>query len=41
MRRLIDTLLGKLNDPKEVIRSEVERIIVKLSQFVKMQELVL
>ena len=37
--RLVDSLLEKLNDPKEIVRAEIERIIVKLSQFYKMKEL--
>lgn len=41
MRRLIDALLGKLNDPKEIVRAEIERVVVRLARFLKAQELVL
>ena len=31
-RRLVNNLIGKLNDPKEVVRTEVERVIVDISR---------
>ena len=41
MRRLIDALLNKLNDPKQIVRSEIERIIFRLGRHLKVQELIL
>jgi hypothetical protein len=35
MRRLINALLNKLNDPKQIVRSEIERIIFRLGRHLK------
>lgn len=41
LKRLVNALIGKLNDPKEVVRNEVERLLVDLSQHMIAQDLVL
>lgn len=41
LKRLVGTLLLKLNDPKEIIRNEVERLIILISDFMSTKELVL
>lgn len=40
-RRLVNNLIGKLNDPKEVVRTEVERVIVDISMHMSSEDLVL
>ena len=41
LKRLVNALIGKLNDPKEVVRNEVERLLVDLSNHMIAQDLVL
>ena len=40
-RRLTNYLLGKLNDPKEVVRNEIERVIIDISKYMNAKDLVL
>lgn len=40
-KRLINILINKLNDAKEVVRSEIERLIIDISYYMSAQELVL
>lgn len=41
LKRLVNSLIGKLNDAKEVVRNEVERVIIDLSEHMIVQDLVL
>ena len=41
MQRLVKNLVEKFNDSKEVVRNEIERLIVKISIFMKIRELIL
>ena len=41
LKRLVGTLLLKLNDPKEIVRNEIERLIIIISDFMSTKELVL
>ena len=39
-KRMVNLLIGKLNDAKEVVRSEVERLIIDISFYMSTEELV-
>lgn len=41
LKRLVNTLVTKLNDNKEVIRNEIERIIINISSYLSTKDLIL
>jgi len=41
LKRLVGTLMLKLNDPKEIVRNEVERLIIIVGGYMSTKELIL